>query len=169
MTMTRRGVLLAAAALMVTGCGFHLRGAIQWPKEYQNVYMVGYNPDDRQTFYSAVVKFFPSGVKIVMDEAQADLIIQVLSEQQTSRAVSGLAVDRATEEVVTLTMVVQAKDRDGQEILPPTTLMRERDFSYQEAALLSKSTDSQRVSYALRQELAGMFMRRLEAALRVQP
>ncbi|OYQ73470.1 LPS assembly lipoprotein LptE [Wohlfahrtiimonas sp. G9077] len=169
MTMTRRSVLLGAAALMLTGCGFHLRGAIKWPKAYQNVYMAGYNPDDRQTFYSAVAKYFPDHVQLVQNEANADLIIQVLSEQQSSRAVSGLAVDRATEEVVTLTIVVQVKDRDGQEILPPTTLMRERDFSYQEAALLSKSTDSQRVSAALREELAAMFMRRLEAALRVQP
>lgn len=163
-----RKLVMIFSLMVIVGCGFKLRGAISWPTEYQNVYMEGYNPTDRNSFYFSVKNFFPDHVKIVSDSKNADAIIRVLSENQTTRTVSALAANRDTEEVVALTIVVQVSEKNGKIILPPTTLMRERDFTYDESNLLGKSTDFQNVTRILRQETAAMFMRRLEAALRNQ-
>lgn len=165
--MIRKLVLLLSLVIVV-GCGFKLRGTIPWPSEYQNVYMEGYNPSDRNSFFYSVKNFFPSSVRVVDNSQEADAIIRVLSETQTTRNITALAQDRETEEVVTLTMVVETITKDGDVILEPTTLTRERDFTYQESNLLGKSTDIQNVSRQLRQDVAAMFMRRLEAALRNQ-
>lgn len=161
-----RKFILVVSLMVMAGCGFHLRGAIRWPADYQNVYMAGYQPSQYDTFYSSVQRFFPDHVKIVNNQDDADLIIQVLSENQTARTVSGLAANRDTEEVVMLTVNVQVLDKDGNEIMPATTLTRERDFTYSESNLLGKSSDMQNVSRILRQETASMFMRRLEAAIK---
>lgn len=161
-----RNLVLTLLLIVVAGCGFHLRGAIPWPMEYQNVYMEGYSPTNHGSFFASVKRFFPEHVHIVDDAKNADAIIQVLSETQSTRTVSALAADRSTEEVLTLTIVVQVLDKQGKEILPATTLVRERDFTYDESDLLGKSTDLQNVSRTLRQETAAMFMRRLEAAMR---
>ncbi len=165
--MIRKLVLLMSLVVIV-GCGFKLRGTIPWPSEYQSVYMEGYNPTDRNSFFYSVKNFFPDHVNIVSNGQDADAIIRVLSETQTTRTISALAANRDTEEVVTLTIVAQVVEKNGKSILPPTTLMRERDFTYDESNLLGKSTDIQNVTRQLRQDLAAMFMRRLEAALRNQ-
>ncbi len=161
-----RKFILVVSLIVMAGCGFHLRGAIRWPVDYQNVYMAGYQPSQNDTFYSSIQKFFPDHVKVVSNQEDADLIIQVLSENQTTRTVSGLAANRDTEEVVMLNVNVQVLDKDGKEIMPSTTLTRERDFTYSESNLLGKSSDMQNVSRILRQETASMFMRRLEAAMK---
>lgn len=161
-----RQLLAVMALVVIAGCGFKLRGTIPWPAEYQNIYMEGYNPTNRDSFYASVIRFFPEHVNIVDSPEEADAMIQVLSERQTTRAVTGLAIDRDTEEVVTLNITVQVLDKDGNAIMPATDLMRERDFTYDESNLLGKSTDLQNVSRTLRQETAAMFMRRLEAVMR---
>ncbi|WP_077927106.1 LPS-assembly lipoprotein LptE [Wohlfahrtiimonas populi] len=161
-----RKFILVFSLMVIAGCGFKLRGTIPWPTDYQNVYMEGYNPSQRDSFYASVKRFFPEHVKVVNNQKDADVIIQVLSESQTARTVSGLAANRDTEEVVTLNVTVQVLDDQGNEIMPATTLTRERDFTYDESNLLGKSTDLQNVSRILRQETASMFMRRLEAAMK---
>lgn len=161
-----RKFILVFSLMVIAGCGFKLRGTIPWPAEYQNVYMNGYNPADRNSFYAYVKKFFPKHVRLVNNSNDADVMIQVLSETQTARTVSGLAANRDTEEVVTLNVTVQVLDNQGKEIMPATTLTRERDFTYDESNLLGKSTDLQNMSRILRQETASMFMRRLEAAMK---
>ena len=161
-----RKFILVFSLMVIAGCGFKLRGTIPWPTDYQNVYMEGYNPSQRDSFYASVKRFFPEYVKVVNNQKDADVIIQVLSESQTARTVSGLAANRDTEEVVTLNVTVQVLDDQGNEIMPATTLTRERDFTYDESNLLGKSTDLQNVSRILRQETASMFMRRLEAAMK---
>lgn len=161
-----RKLFMMLVMLAVVGCGFHLRGTIPWPNEYQNVYLDGYNPLDRGSFFAAMTKFFPDNVNIVENADKADVTIKVLSEHQSTRTVSGLAYDRDTEEVVTLRMVVQVDAKDDVVIMPATELMRERDFRYNESDLLSKSNDLQSVTRILKQETAAMFMRRLEAAMR---
>lgn len=161
-----RKFILVFSLMVIAGCGFKLRGTIPWPAEYQNVYMEGYSPSQRDSFFASVQKFFPDHVNIVNSQQDADVIIQVLSENQTARTVSGLAANRDTEEVITLNVTVQVSDKQGNEIMPATTLTRERDFTYDESNLLGKSTDLQNVSRILRQETASMFMRRLEAAMR---
>lgn len=163
-----RKLVLFVFVMIIVGCGFKLRGTIPWPSEYQNVYMEGYNPTDRNSFFYSVKNFFPESVNIVSNSKDADAIIQILSETQTTRTISALAANRDTEEVVTLTIVAQVVEKNGQPILPATTLMRERDFTYDESNLLGKSTDVQNVTRQLRQDIASMFMRRLEAAIRMQ-
>lgn len=162
-----RKLVLIFSVIFIVGCGFKLRGVIDWPAEYQTIYMDGYTPSNRSSFYSAVQKFLPEHVDVVTNNQQADVIIQILSETQTTRTISALAANRDTEEVVTLTIVAQVLDKTGKVILPPTTLSKERDFTYDESNLLGKSTDFANVNRILRQELAAMFVRRLEAALKV--
>ncbi|GAA5095029.1 hypothetical protein [Wohlfahrtiimonas larvae] len=161
-----RKFILIFSLMVIAGCGFKLRGTIPWPMSYQNVYMEGYSPSQRDSFYASVKRFFPNHVKIVNNQKEADVIIQTLSESQMNRTISGLAANRDTEEVVMLSITVQVLDKDGNEIMPITTLTRERDFTYDESNLLGKSTDLQNVLRILRQENAAMFMRRLEAAMR---
>lgn len=161
-----RKLILVFSLMIIAGCGFKLRGTIPWPMAYQNVYMEGYNSSQRDSFYASVQRFFPNHVNIVNTSQEADVIIQTLSENQTTRTISGLASDRDTEEVIMLSIAVQVMDKDGNEIMPATVLTRERDFTYDESNLLGKSTDLQNVSRILRQEIASMFMRRLEAAMR---
>lgn len=161
-----RKFILVFSLMIIAGCGFKLRGAIPWPTDYQNVYMEGYNSAQRDSFYASVKRFFPNHVNIVNDAKDADVVIQLLSETQTTRTVSGLAANSDTEEVVTLHVFVQVLDKHGDAIMPATTLTRERDFTYEESNLLGKSTDLQNVSRLLRQEIASMFMRRLEASMK---
>lgn len=161
-------IVVGLLAFIVIGCGFHLRGAIVWPEQYQNVYMVGYDATNHNSFFSSIKRFFPKNVTIVSSESDADVLIRVLSEGQTMRKVSGLGKDTDIEEVITMTIVVEVTDSQGQPIMPATALSRERDFSYSESDLLGKSTDSQNISREIRQELGAMFMRRLEAAMRNQ-
>lgn len=164
--MIRRFLIIFSIFIFVAGCGWKLRGTIPWPAAYQNVYMEGYDPLNRNSFYFSLTKFFPSHVKIVKSEKEADAIISVVSERQWTRTVTGLAVDRDTEEVVGLNIIVQVSDKAGNPIMPATPFTRERDFTYDESNLLGKSTDLQNVLRTLRQEVAGMFMRRLEAVMR---
>lgn len=162
-----KSIFLWALLLIVTGCGFHLRGNVNWPEQYKTIYLSSFAQNvDRWSLLGVFERQLPKGITVVDSVEKADLRVQLLSETLQIRALSSSTYGQNKEETHYYSAVVQVTDRAGNMILPATTLSRQKDFSYNEGDLLGRSTGAQELRRELVSESALMLIRRLTAALK---
>lgn len=165
----RRAWLRAAAAgaltLGLTGCGFHLRGALRLPFA-----SLRSNLSERSEIGRELrAQLQASGVRIVEpappDQPQplADVELTVLTEQR-ERAVVGVT---ATGQVRELQLRVRFKFRvrsgKGRDLIDDVELLQERDLSYDESLVLGKQVEEELLYREMQSDTVRQLMRRLAA------
>ena len=77
--------LLMLCVLLLSACGYHLRGAIELPSELKNVYLEGASAPLREQFKLALQS---SAVQMVNSRAEAGIVIVVSNEENLTRSLS---------------------------------------------------------------------------------
>lgn len=148
--------------LVVSGCGFHLRGALDIPSEYTPVFIqsggaVGTAMEDRLQ---------GSGLGTTDSPGQAGLIVRLLGQQRSSRVV---AVDRngkALAYELTYAVTFDALGGQGQVLLSPQSLSAVRTFDDNpDVAVLGKQLESEIIYQDMVADVADRVLLRLRAAL----
>ncbi|MBK1631784.1 hypothetical protein CKO31_13775 [Thiohalocapsa halophila] len=157
-------VLLAVlAGVQLGGCGFHLRGAVDIPPALSPVYVRGGGLVGR----SIEGRLVGSGVPSTRQASEAGLIIDVLSEERSSRVV---AVDRdgkALAYMLTYRARFRVTDGTGAALIEPQTLALERTFDDNpDVAVLGKELETDIIYNDMADDAADQVMLRLRAALR---
>jgi LPS-assembly lipoprotein len=71
--------------LLISACGYHLRGAIELPSELKNVYIEGASTQLLEQFKLALQS---SAVQMVNSRAEAGIVIVVSNEENLTRSLS---------------------------------------------------------------------------------
>lgn len=156
------GLALVLFALLATGCGFQLRGAVDIPPALSPLYLQG----GGLVAEAVRGRLEGSGVPVTDQPASAGLQLRILSQGQESRVV---AVDR-TGRVLAYVQVFQvnfdAVDRAGEPVLPPQTVTLERTFDDNpNVSVLGKQLESDIIFQTLADDAADQVLLRLRAAL----
>jgi LPS-assembly lipoprotein len=149
-------------AILVTGCGFHLKGYRQLSPALNNLYILGY---EKRESLAAVLydNLLGRGAVLATDPASAKLSIEVLQERFSSRVLSVDAGGKALDQELQLSARIRARvpGSGGDGVEQQLELIRQLSFSGDDE--LGQRNETALLKYDMRNEMAEQIMRRLEA------
>jgi len=155
-----------AVAALVSACGFHLRGSggsytLPFPSLYVGL------PESSPLAIDLKRNIRANGNTTVANKAtDADGIIEVLSNPEKTRSKSILSLNsngRVREYLLSYVIVFRVLDRQGTELLAPTTINLNRPITFNETQLLAKEQEEAMLYRDMQSDLVQQMMRRMAA------
>jgi LPS-assembly lipoprotein len=151
--------LLAAAAVVLAGCGFQLQGRAPLPGVVKAPYVEA--PDRQSDFVQSLRHaLLSNGAQLVPDRTQASAVISVLQDQMTRRVLSVSAANQPNQYELTYTVRVTV-NAGANELLPPQEVIVTRTYSFNEPLLLAKGHEEDVLREDMARDLADRVMRLL--------
>ena len=163
----RRRTLLALlpAPLVLTACGFRLRGVPEFA--FRSLYIAAPPGSPLARELRRTLEGAGGALKIITDPArmvEAEAILDLLSEQQ-ERSVVGLNASGQVRELqLRLRIRIKLRTPAGAELIPNTELLQQRDISYNETIALAKEAEEALLYRTMQTDLVQQLLRRLAAA-----
>ncbi len=155
---------LLLVALLLSGCGFHLRGAIVLPQSMNNTVIVG---AERSELYYEVENALRNAGGVVAQSVDATTSVLTLHSQAINRRV--LSVDsqgRDAEYELEMKLVFSLRDAAGRVVADKERVTVNRDFSFDPDNVLSKSEEEASLRSEMLRQGVGQMMQRLSALSR---
>jgi LPS-assembly lipoprotein len=155
-----------ALALIVSACGFHLRGegghyTLPFPAMYVGLPESSPLAIDLKRNIRA-----NGGTTVVPLQRDADGIIEVLSNPEKTRSKSILSLNsngRVREYLLSYSIVFRVLDKQGNELLGPTQIALTRQLAFNETQLLAKEQEEALLYHDMQTDLVQQMMRRIAA------
>ncbi len=147
-------------ALLLSGCGFTLRGSANLPAALQTMQVESPNPD------SGIVREVRRMLRnnaVTLTDAPADgtYRLGIGAEEMSERVLSVNANARAGEYEITLTVAAQL--RRGAQTIGPETFTVSRNYLADPNAAVATNEEAELIRTELRRELAQQILRRLQS------
>jgi LPS-assembly lipoprotein len=157
-----RAALLAAAALLLAGCGFELRGTgggSALPESWRAMHLVSESPNSE---FTRVLEstFAASGVTWV-DRADASHVLRLGPEEFSQTNLSVNAQARAAEFDLQMRATFVVVDRAGKPVMPATTAAVNKQMENDPRNVVGKAEEVRVLRSELRSELAAQILRRI--------
>ena len=153
----RRLVLAAAAAPLLTACGFQLRQAPAFAFSRIALAMP-------QTGLAVELRRQLEGtgrVEVVADATRAEVVLESTGEQRERVVVSVTATGEVREFQLRIRLKFRLRTADGRELLPNSEILRQIDQSYSESAALSKEAEALMLYQNMQSDVVQQLIRRL--------
>jgi LPS-assembly lipoprotein len=157
-------VLSVVLLLLLTGCGFALKGT---SKPLPFTVLGVQAPNNSPLFTPLVSALAAKGVRVVSvtDPLAAPLPRLTLSNEVHAKTVLSTTVQgRVREYQLKKAVTLQLFDAQGRVWLPAITLSKQRYFSYNDSQVLAKELEEQALYQALQRELLSAILVRLSVA-----
>jgi LPS-assembly lipoprotein len=161
--MKRRLSQLALLALTaaLAACGFQLRGTAPLP--FQSLYVQATPSSQFATLLKRSVRA-GSGTRIADQAADAEVVLQVLSELQEKQILSLGGGGRVSEYQLRYRVSFRLTDSKNREHIPATEIVLKRDYSFTDDQALSKESEEALLYRDMRNDAVQQMVRRLQAA-----
>ncbi|WP_231394382.1 LPS-assembly lipoprotein LptE [Pseudacidovorax intermedius] len=164
--LSRRSLLAGAALLPVTallgGCGFRMRGAVQFP--FRSIAVTGV-PAVAAELRRALRGQGELKVLANTDPvSEAEAVCELSDEARNSAILSTNSTGQARDLSITLQVSYRLRTKDGRELIPKTAILLSRDISYNENTVLAKEAEQNFLYRDMMQDMAQQLVRRLAAA-----
>ena len=163
----RRRTLLAwlPAPLLLTACGFRLRGVPEFA--FRSLYIAAPPASPLARELRRTLQGAGGTLQVITDPArmlEAEAIMDLLSERQ-ERSVVGLNASGQVRELqLRLRIHFKLRTPAGVELIPDTELLQQRDISYNETIALAKEAEEALLYRTMQTDLVQQLLRRLAAA-----
>jgi LPS-assembly lipoprotein len=155
-----------AAALTLSGCGFHLRGdgghyTLPFPTIYVGLPESSPLAIDLKRNIRA-----NGGTTVVANAKEADGVIEVLTNPEKTKTKTILSLNsngRVRQYLLTYNIVFRVLDKQGGELLPPTQITLTRPIDFNETQLLAKEQEEALLYKDMQTDLVQQMMRRIAA------
>lgn len=153
------GVILASVVL-ISACGFHLRGVSEFP--FKTIYVAG---SDSTPFGLALRRNLKSqkNITLTSDAKEAGVILDILSERPEKVILSLTVQGFVREYTLNSYLTFQIRNNQGKLFVPPTTIVVSRVISYNENVVLSKAVEEAALYKDMQSDLVQQIVRRLSA------
>jgi LPS-assembly lipoprotein len=164
--MKSRLIAFALAAALLTGCGFHLRNALNLPQNLGPVRVVAGDP------YSALADFLAEGLQRAGAQAApagADTgvaTLRIVSEQWADTPISYDQFGRAQEFSLRYAVIFSMRRADGSAAVPQQAVELSRDYLAPAVDSIGKASERELLVRELRRDMAAAILRRVDAASR---
>lgn len=152
--------------LLLTGCGFKLRGAETFA--FKRLYI---QADPKSTLTLEVkrgVRFNPT-TQVVSNLNEADAVLQILSSKREQQVISLNTQGQVLEYRLVQQIQFSLRNNQQQFLIPPTDLTLSRDLTYNAAAVLAKEVEQTKLYQSMDEDMAQQIVRRLAAIKTLMP
>ncbi|MEW5008782.1 MAG: LPS assembly lipoprotein LptE [Cycloclasticus sp.] len=156
----RAVLLLSVLTMLLTACGFKLRGAFNLPAELQKIYVVGGQGADLRDDLNEMLAF---SAEVVSRTADADAILTINKEELDSRTLSVDSRGKVRESEIEYSVVYSLVMADGRILLDKEGLLLTRDFIDDENDVIGRSNESDIIKRDLKRDAAQQILRRVQA------
>ena len=165
MQLVKPVVIALACAVLLTACGFQLRGTAALP--FDTLYM----PNTAGGIALDLKRNIQSGTRtVVLDDAKkAEAVIEFAQEVREKQILSLAATGRVREYQLRYRVAFHVHDGKGGEFLPLSTVQLTRDITFNDSEVLAKETEEQLLYRDMQFDMVQQIMRRLAGAQRPQP
>jgi LPS-assembly lipoprotein len=155
---------LAACALAVTGCGFHLEGADALPAAMNRTYIDTADPGS-EFFVSLREALRLRGADVVSARDEALSVLRIIEDSTDQRVMSVTArnVPREYEIYYAVTFALEA---GAEQLIEPQSMVATRVYAWNENEVLGKEAEARILRQALADDLARRVLRSIEASAR---
>lgn len=157
-TLLLRTLTIALLASLA-GCGFALRGSINLPEEWRDIYLVSASPNSELS--TAVRDGFQSNDVAVTDRATANYIIYLGNEVSERRNITIGNNARAAEFELKMSTSLSITDSKGEEVMAEIDLATQKIMTHDPENVTGKVEESRLLQREMRQELAQMVLRQV--------
>lgn len=165
--MNKRTLLTLAPAVLLTACGFRLRGV---PEFSFDTLFISAAPSS--TLARELQRTLDgSGSKLTVlrdpvDLPKAQVGLELLSEQRERVVVGQNASGQVRELQLRLRVKFRVRSSTGAELLPETELLQQRDISYNETIALAKEAEEALLYRNMQTDIVQQLLRRLAVVKR---
>lgn len=154
--------LLLGAALLLSACGFQLRGTggVAVSDEWRSMYLVTGNPNSEFS-REIKVRFAANGVEWEEDKSAANYSVYLGGERFSQRNLSLNSEARAAEFELTMISTFSVKDNAGQMMIDNTTISVVKQMENDPRNVVGKAEEIRILKGEMRSELAQNIMRRI--------
>jgi LPS-assembly lipoprotein len=154
-------IALLSATLLLGACGFHLRGQADMP--FSTLYLEG--GESNSVFIAELRRSLESNkVQFVDSAEQADLVLNIVYERPEKQILSLTGSGQVSEYQLSYRVSLRAYDNKGQDWIPAEEMVQRRDYSYDDAEILSKEAEEALLYKSMRDDMVQQIVRRLSRA-----
>ncbi len=161
--LTRRQLLGASAllsSLLLTGCGFHLRGSFTAP--FEKLYIQGNFNNPLIVKLRQMIEA-GSNVTVVGSPNEADAILELLSDTRTRDILALNDRGQAREYTLTRTVGFRMIAPDGYVYMKPTYFAENRSLAYSDSQFLSFGDESEKLYRDMQTDLCNQLLSVIES------
>ncbi|MDN2707916.1 LPS assembly lipoprotein LptE [Janthinobacterium sp. SUN118] len=167
-----RAMLAIALTMLLSACGFHLRGSngsFMLPFATMNIGLPETSPlaIDLKRYIRAI-----GSTEVVDTRDGADAFLEVLSDPERNRTKTILSLNsngRVREYQLGYAINFRVLDKAGNQLLGPTSISLVRPITFNESQVLAKETEEAQLYRDMRNDMVQQIMRRLAAIKPVLP
>ena len=149
------------AAILLSACGWHLRGTIALPSNIESVY-IDNRARDTGLANDLSDLLRSNGATLSQSASTADMVISLLEFEQ-KRRINGLSSNTLVNEYELINEAeFEIKTASGLTLLEPTLSSLSRSYRYDQNAVVSAAAEEELINDELRLELAQQIIRRLQ-------
>jgi LPS-assembly lipoprotein len=153
--------LLLLTALLLSACGFHLRGHAGMP--FDTLYLDAANSST--PFITELRRNLEANkVKLVGSAEQADVVLNIVLEVPEKQILTLGGSGRVTEFQLRYRVSLRAYDLKGNDWVPAEEIILRRDFTYDDAKILAKESEEVMLYQSMRSDMVQQIVRRLSRA-----
>ncbi len=163
----RFSLLLAAGMLVLASCGFHLRGALDFPFE-----TIAVTPETGGAVAPELIRVLGDRIRPVapkQDQQPPQVILDILSEGREKVVVGVNATGQVREFQLRLHVKFRMRTPQGRTLIAETDLSQQRDISFSEATVLSKEAEEVLLYRDMQSDIVQQLLRRMASVKGLQP
>jgi LPS-assembly lipoprotein len=155
-------IFILFTLLLVSACGYHLRGAIDLPDDLKNIYIQGASSQLTESLKKSLR--FSDG-KVVETPAEAGMVVQVIKEDMRRRVLSLSSTGRANEYELYYLLGFILLDAEGNKLSEKQTIELSRDYFNDQEDVLGKANEEQLIRKELYRKAVRSIITRSRIAL----
>ncbi len=162
--LERLSVFAAVSSVvsLLPACGFQLRQAPNLPF---NTMYAGF-AESSSLGQELRRSLEASGVRVISDNRQLDaaqVVLEVLQDQREKTVVGVNASGQVREFQLRIRFKFRLRGKDGNEIIPETELLLQRDISFNESGALAKESEEALIYRSMQSDIVQQALRRLSS------
>lgn len=153
--------IICLSVLLLTACGFHLRGDFGMP--FKSLYLQA--PNLNSPFVVDLKRNLATNhVNFVTTPEQADVILDIASEIPEKQILTLGGSGRVNEFQLRYRVAIRAYDLNKNVWIPAEEMIIRRDYSYDDTKILAKESEEVMLYQSMRTDMVQQIIRRLSRA-----
>lgn len=155
-------LILTLLSLSLSGCGWRLRGSLDTDLVLPSMY-VQYHSASSELKRELNQTLESAGVDLQANTDNAELVLVLHSENRGRRVLSVNASGKVSDYELQYTVTFSVQDNAGNALISNEQINQQRDYSFDESAVLAKSEEERRLFDFMRRMSIQTLMRRLHS------
>ena len=163
--LIKKSVILGMA-LLLSACGYHLRGALELPAGLKNVYLEGGSGQLQEQFNSAMKT---SSVGIASSPETAGMIVRIFNEDNQRRVLSLSSTGTANDFELNYRFDYELIDSKNKVLMPRQSIDIKREYYNDQVAVIAKGNEETVIRNEMYQQAVRSIINRARVAMAASP